>query len=72
MLSEASTCYSNALREDPSYIKAAEKWAPLAMELKTLKHIYLRTIIVASNPESPLKMELATTLIGWLKGNQEY
>ena len=69
MLSEASTCYSNALREDPSYIKAAEKWAPLAMELKDPQaYLSAATIIVASNPESPLKMELATTLIELAEG----
>ena len=69
LLSEASTCYSNALREDPSYVKAAEKWAPIAMELKD-PQAYLSdaTIIVASNPESPLRMELATTLIELAEG----
>jgi tetratricopeptide (TPR) repeat protein len=69
LLSEASTCYSNALREDPSYIKAAEKWAPIAMELKDPQaYLSAATIIVASNPESPLRMELATTLIELAEG----
>ena len=69
LLSEASTCYSNALREDPSYIKAAEKWAPIAMELKEPQaYLSAATIIVASNPESPLRMELATTLIELAEG----
>ena len=69
LLSEASTCYSNALREDPSYVKAAEKWAPIAMELKDPQaYLSAATIIVASNPESPLRMELATTLIELAEG----
>ena len=69
MLSEASTCYSNALREDPSYVKAAEKWAPIAMELKDPQaYLSAATIIVASNPESPLRKELATTLIELAEG----
>ena len=69
LLSEASTCYSNALREDPSYIKAAEKWAPIAMELKDPQaYLSAATIIVASNPENPLRMELATTLIELAEG----
>ena len=69
MLSEASKCYSNALREDPSYVKAAEKWAPIAMELKDPQaYLSAATIIVASNPESPLRKELATTLIELAEG----
>ena len=69
LLSEASTCYSNALREDPSYIKAAEKWAPIAMELKDPQaYLSAATIIVASNPENPPRMELATTLIELAEG----
>ena len=69
MLREASTCYSNALREDPSYVKAAEKWAPLAMEIKDPQaYLSAATIIVASNPESPLRMELATTLVELAEG----
>ena len=69
MLSEASTCYSNALREDPSYVKAAEKWAPIAMELKDPQaYLSAATIIVAANPESPLRKELATTLIELAEG----
>lgn len=69
LLSEASTCYSNALREDPSYLKAAEKWAPIAMELKDPQaYLSAATIIVASNPESPLRMELAITLIELAEG----
>ena len=69
MLSEASTCYSNALREDPSYVKAAEKWAPIAMEIKDPQaYLSAATIIVASNPESPLREELATTLIELAEG----
>ena len=69
MLTEASTCYSNALREDPSYVKAAEKWAPIAMELKDPQaYLSAATIIVASNPESPLRKELATTLIELAEG----
>ena len=69
MLREASTCYSNALREDPSYIKAAEKWASLAMEIKDPQaYLSAATIIVASNPDSPLKMELATTLVELAEG----
>ena len=69
LLSEASTCYSNALREDPSYLKAAEKWAPIAMQLKDPQaYLSAATIIVASNPESPLRLELATTLIELAEG----
>ena len=69
LLNEASTCYSNALREDPSYLKAAEKWAPIAMELKDPQaYLSAATIIVASNPESPLRMELAITLIELAEG----
>lgn len=69
MLREASTCYSNALREDPLYVKAAEKWAPLAMEIKDPQaYLSAATIIVASNPESPLRIELATTLVELAEG----
>ena len=69
MLKEASTCYSNALREDPSYVKAAQKWAPLAMEIKDPQaYLSAATIIVAANPESPMKIELATTLIELAEG----
>ena len=69
MLREASTCYSNALREDPSYVKAAEKWAPLAMDIKDPQaYLSAATIIVASNPESPLRIELATTLVELAEG----
>jgi len=69
MLEEASTCYSNALREDPSYVKAAQKWAPVAMELKDPQaYLSAATIIVAANPESPIRMELATTLIELAEG----
>ena len=69
MLREASTCYSNALREDPSYVKAAEKWAPLAMEIKDPQaYLSAATIIIASNPESPLRIELATTLVELAEG----
>jgi len=69
MLREASTCYSNALREDPSYVKAAEKWAPLAMEIKDPQaYLSAATLIVASNPESPLRIELATTLVELAEG----
>ena len=36
--------------EDPSYVKAAEKWAPIAMELKDPQaYLSAATIIVASN-----------------------
>ena len=69
MLEEASTCYSNALRENPTYVKAAQKWAPLAMELKDPQaYLSAATIIVADNPESPIKHELATTLIELAEG----
>ena len=69
MLDEASKCFSNALREDPSYIKAAEKWAPLAMELKDPQaYLSAATILVVANPESPIKMELAITLIELAEG----
>ncbi|MEC7229100.1 MAG: tetratricopeptide repeat protein [Candidatus Thermoplasmatota archaeon] len=69
MLEEASTCYSNALREDPSYVKAAQKWAPLAMELKDPQaYLSAATIIVADNSESPIKIEFATTLIELAEG----
>ena len=69
MLQEASTCYSNALREDPSYIKAAQKWAPLAMELKDPEaYLSAATIIIAADPESPVRLELATTLIELAEG----
>jgi len=69
MLDEASTCYANALREDPSYVRAAQKWAPLAMELKDPQaYLSAATIIVASDPESPVKVELATTLVELAEG----
>ena len=69
MLQEASTCYSNALREDPSYIKAAQKWAPLAMELKDPEaYLSAATIIIAADSESPVRLELATTLIELAEG----
>ena len=46
---------------------------PLAMELKDPQaYLSAATIIVADNPESPIKHELATTLIELPKGNQEF
>tara|TARA_B100000965_G_scaffold404842_1_gene436815 strand:- start:3000 stop:5135 length:2136 start_codon:yes stop_codon:yes gene_type:complete len=69
LLKEASTCYSNALREDPSYVKAAQKWAPLAMELKDPEaYLSAATIIIAADPENPVRLELATTLIELAEG----
>ena len=69
LLNEASTCYSNALREDPSYVKAAHKWAPLAMELKDPEaYLSAATIIIAADPENPVRLELATTLIELAEG----
>tara|TARA_B100000424_G_scaffold263854_1_gene251602 strand:- start:88 stop:2262 length:2175 start_codon:yes stop_codon:yes gene_type:complete len=69
LLQEASTCYSNALREDPSYIKAAQKWAPLAMELKDPEaYLSAATIIIAADSENPVRLELATTLIELAEG----
>ena len=69
LLQEASTCYSNALREDPSYIKAAQKCAPLAMELKDPEaYLSAATIIIAADSENPVRLELATTLIELAEG----
>jgi len=68
-LKEASSCYANALREDPSYIKAALKWAPLAMELQEPEaYLSAATVIVSSDPENPIRYELATTLIELAEG----
>ena len=69
MLKEASTCYSNALREDPSYTKAAQKWAPIAMELQEPQaYLSAATVIVASDPQNPIRIELATTLVELAEG----
>ena len=69
MLKEASTCYSNALREDPSYTKAAKKWAPIAMELQEPQaYLSAATVIVASDPQNPIRIELATTLVELAEG----
>ena len=62
-------CYANALREDPAYVKAAQKWAPLAMELQDPEaYLSAATIIVAANPDNPIKFELAATLIELAEG----
>ena len=69
MLQEAAVCYANAVREDPSYIKAAIKWAPLAMELKDPQaYLSAATVIVAAEPDNPIRQELATTLIELAEG----
>ena len=69
LLKEASTCYSNALREDPSYVKAAQKWAPIAMELQDPQaYLSAATVIVASEPQNPIRVELATTLVELAEG----
>lgn len=69
MLQEAAVCYANAIREDPSYIKAAIKWAPLAMELKDPQaYLSAATVIVAAEPDNPIRQELATTLIELAEG----
>jgi len=69
MLKEASTCYSNALREDPTYTKAAQKWAPIAMELQEPQaYLSAATVIVASDPQNPIRIELATTLVELAEG----
>jgi len=69
LLREASMCYANALREDPGYVKAAQKWAPLAMELQDPEaYLSAATIIVAANPDNPIKFELAATLIELAEG----
>ncbi|MCH1481840.1 MAG: tetratricopeptide repeat protein, partial [Candidatus Poseidoniaceae archaeon] len=58
MLQEAAVCYANAIREDPSYIKAAIKWAPLAMELKDPQaYLSAATVIVAAEPDNPIRQE---------------
>ncbi len=69
LLNEASVCYSNALREDPKYVKAAYKWAPLSMELKNPEaYIAAATVIVAAEPDNPIRYELATTLVELAEG----
>ena len=69
LLEEAAVCYANALREDPNYIKAATKWAPLAMELKDPQgYLSAATVIVAAEPDNPIRQELATTLVELAEG----
>ena len=69
LLEEAAACYANAVREDPDYIKAAIKWAPLAMELKDPQaYLSAATVIVAAEPENPIRQELATTLVELAEG----
>ena len=69
LMKEAAVCYANAVREDPSYVKAAIKWAPLAMELKDPQaYLSAATVIVAADPENPIRQELATTLIELAEG----
>ena len=69
MLEEAAVCYANAVREDPSYVKAATKWAPLAMELKDPQaYLSAATVIVAAEPDNPIRQELATTLVELAEG----
>lgn len=69
LLEEAAVCYANAVREDPNYIKAAIKWAPLAMELKDPQaYLSAATVIVAAEPENPIRQELATTLVELAEG----
>ncbi len=69
LLEEAAVCYANAIREDPNYIKAAIKWAPLAMELKDPQaYLSAATVIVAAEPENPIRQELATTLVELAEG----
>jgi len=69
LMKEAAVCYANAVREDPSYVKAAIKWAPLAMELKDPQaYLSAATVIVAADPENPIRQELAMTLIELAEG----
>jgi len=69
LLEKAAVCYANALREDPNYIKAATKWAPLAMELKDPQgYLSAATVIVAAEPDNPIRQELATTLVELAEG----
>ena len=69
LMKEAAVCYANAVREDPSYVKAAVKWAPLAMELKDPQaYLAAATVIVAADPENPIRQELAITLIELAEG----
>ena len=69
---EASTCYANAVREDPTYLKAALKWAPIARQLKQPEaYLTAATIIIQMDPDNDIKMELITTLIELAEGESQ-
>ncbi len=71
-LEEAGTCYANALREDPQYLKAAIKWSDSSRQINDIEG-YLTSATIVSNlePDNPIKMELAITLIEIAEGESE-
>jgi len=71
-LEEAGTCYANALREDPQYLKAAIKWSDSSRQINDIEgYLASATIVTTLQPENPIKMELAITLIELAEGESE-
>jgi len=71
-LEEAGTCYANALREDPQYLKAAIKWSDSSRQINDIEgYLASATIVTNLEPENPIKMELAITLIELAEGESE-
>ena len=71
-LEEAGTCYANALREDPQYLKAAIKWSDSSRQINDIEgYLTSATIVTNLEPDNPIKMELAITLIEIAEGESE-
>ena len=71
-LEEAGTCYANALREDPNYLKAAIKWSDTSRQINDIEgYLTSATVVTNLEPDNPIKMELAITLIELAEGESE-
>lgn len=71
-LEDAGTCYANALREDPDYIKPAIKWSETSREINDIEgYLTAATVVANLEPENPIKIELIITLIELAEGESE-
>lgn len=71
-LEDAGTCYANALREDPNYIKPAIKWSESSREINDIEgYLTAATVVVTLQPDNPIRMELVITLIELAEGESE-
>lgn len=71
-LEEAGTCYANALREDPNYLKPAIKWSETSRQINDIEgYLTAATVVSTLEPENPIKMELIITLIELAEGESQ-